>query len=64
MSLPFFTELTPGGFLVREDVRFVGVQLCLLRTEDLRVTGGGGLFTGELLLGIFDLEMIVLGGTL
>ena len=45
-------------------MRFVGVQLCLLRTEDLRVTGGGGLFTGELLLGIFDLEMIVLGGTL
>ena len=42
-GLALFTELTPGVFLVREDVRFVGVQLCLLRMEDLRVTGGGGL---------------------
>ena len=77
-SLPLFTELTPGGLLAREDVRdagelagvLVAVQDGLLRTEDFRVTGGGGsLLTGELLtvgllLGMFVLEIMVLGGTL
>ena len=69
-SLLFFTELTPDGLVEREDVRavcFVPGQASLLRTEDLRVTGGGGLFTGELLTagllaGIFVFEIIVLGG--
>ena len=71
-SLLFFTELTPEGLVEREDVRavcFVAAQASLLRTEDLRVTGGGGLFTGELLTagllaGILVFEIIVFGGTL
>lgn len=78
-ALALFTELPAGGILVRLlDVRdttaglaglFLCVQASLVRTAALRVTGGGGVLTGELLTagplpGILDLEMIVLGGTL
>ena len=78
-SLPLSTVGLLVLVLVREldgrDTRagetglFLCVQISLLRTGALRVTGGGGLFTGELRTagvppGILDLEMRVLGGTL
>ena len=78
-SLPLSTVGLLVLVLVREldgrDTRagetglFLCVQISLLRTGALRVTGGGGLFTGELRTagvppGILDLEMRVLGGIL
>ena len=72
-SLPLSTgglrELDGRDTRAGETGLFLCVQISLLRTGALRVTGGGGLFTGELRTagvppGILDLEMRVLGGTL